>query len=205
MRTPRRQDGSHNPLYGKPNPMDRKDRPQYGCFASSTPILTVTGWSRIDRLSIGQEVIAFDGRTKQFVPARIKLRKDHLPVRIWELEVTDALIETTNKHPFLTSRGWVQANKLTKGDVIVTNTGKETLVLRSAATDRYEAVHNLVVEDYYNYIAAGCVVNSFCHLWQLRTSLNSAYDKWRLHVMKSVPNSKWPRFAIPHLRKAAST
>ena len=141
-----------------------------GCFASSTLVLTLEGWRRIDQLNPGDSITSFDVQTGQLINRRVINRKDHGLTRLWELNIaaTTKPVSTTSNHPFLTPRGWLYARKLKKGDLIRTFEGIYVEVQSIEKTSRFEPVHNLITEGEHNYIADHCVVHNFVYFRMLR-------------------------------------
>ena len=87
----------------------------WNCFTGGTPVLTSKGWKRIDQIKRGDLVFGGSGKLRKVVGVHAKAIDDEL-VRI----VSKRGIATcTKNHRFCTLRGWISAEELKPGDVIV--------------------------------------------------------------------------------------
>lgn len=132
-----------------------------GCFVASTRISTDRGTMPICDISPGQRVVALDKGSGSTCVARVKANNSYANVRIVELKTATGSVETTRDHPFLAKKGWKKAGKLSAGEAILDVDGNYVDIVSVTVSDRYEQTFNLIVENHYNYIANGFVVNSF--------------------------------------------
>ena len=93
----------------------------WNCFTGSTPVLTASGWKRIDEIKRGDLVVGGSGKLRKVVGTHAKTVDDEL-VRIISKR---GIATCTKNHRFCTLRGWVAAEELKPGDVIV-QIGKNT-------------------------------------------------------------------------------
>jgi len=94
---------------------------EYGCFFNKNfRILTKRGWVRYLYLKIGDEVYTHKQRWR-----KVTDKFSHvIPQYTWRYTIKtdnpDEKIGVTGNHPILTNRGWVRADELLVGDVIMT-------------------------------------------------------------------------------------
>jgi hypothetical protein len=123
------------------------------CFVAGTPILTPDGETEIDQLQVGDEVLA---RSEADAQATVRPRAIEkifeLSAPILELRLGGQTIETTAEHPFFVAeKGWVRANELQQGDLLVGHDDKLTAVETITTTDRHETVYNIRVAEDHTY------------------------------------------------------
>jgi intein/homing endonuclease len=76
--------------------------------------------------------------------------------RILHLHVGGEVIRTTIEHPFwVYNRGWVRAEQLGVGDMLVSDDGQVKLVEDVLDTGEYETVYNVRVADFHTYFVGG--------------------------------------------------
>jgi len=112
---------SHALMDGIVRPMDdvfwKTNYPPNGwrCFTPETMILTAEGWSRIEGLQAGQQVIGGSG-----VPQTIEfVHSNDFDGHILRLIHKKEHIMTTPNHRILTLKGWMRADSLEVGDIII--------------------------------------------------------------------------------------
>lgn len=152
-----------------------------GCFPYQTKIRTPSGPRFIGDISGGDLVFAFDPVRKRLVSRRVIKRIDHEPMRIVELRVIgDAKLFVTESHRVLTKRGFVPVSDLVMGESLhIHGDGLSCAVVdRVIATDRIEAVFNLVVADDFSFVAEGFVAHSFTRFSILQSCLWTIYDRF---------------------------
>lgn len=181
-----RQAASYTP-WSASNSHERRPKPkESGCFADGTRVLTPEGYRPIESIAAGEFVLTQPLSGGTAVARRVIRTKRVTRVRIWEVRLSggaDAVIATTAFHAFRTDRGWVMARRLRPGDRLMSLGSSAVFVTGIRKTVRVEAVSNLVVAGYFNYIVEGCVVDS---LGVLRSLKSLWYNAWgilrRLHV-----------------------
>ncbi len=129
------------------------------CFVGDTLVNTPKGFYKIKDICIGDTVITYDEKTKEFKHGKVidiisSIRADLLTVKIWNRK-----IHCSPNHRFYTTRGWVEAQNLLSDDqVLVMDYG-----FIPVKTSRYFGlykVYNLTVEDYHTYLVYNCVVHN---------------------------------------------
>ncbi|MDO6384571.1 polymorphic toxin-type HINT domain-containing protein, partial [Leptospira santarosai] len=133
------------------------------CFVSGTLVLTGTGLKAIDRVKIGDEVLAFNPETKDQSLKQV--------VRLFRNENTELLkinfgegeeVRTTAGHRFFTeNRGFVLACELSTKDILLDKAG-ERISIHSIVKETHKEkipVFNFEVEDYHTYyVGETCIL-----------------------------------------------
>ncbi|WP_233431769.1 Hint domain-containing protein [Leptospira santarosai] len=133
------------------------------CFVSGTLVLTGTGLKAIDRVKIGDEVLAFNPETKdQSLKSVVRLFKNEnaelLKIKFGEGEE----VRTTAGHRFFTeNRGFVLACELSTKDILLDKAG-ERISIHSIVKETHKEkipVFNFEVEDYHTYyVGEACIL-----------------------------------------------
>jgi hypothetical protein len=147
---------------------------QSGCFPASTLILTPAGWKRIGRIQRGDEILSLDRNLGRLKACKVTRRLDHHRSLIWEVHTSCHAkpVLSTAIHPFLSTRGWIQASLIEAGDDLIgiqTTNSCRARVVAVVKTNRLEPVHNLYTTGEHNFIADGFVVHNFAYFRAIRT------------------------------------
>jgi len=123
------------------------------CFAAGTPILGEHGEKSVEDFKVGNLVWA---RNESDPQARPVLRKIEETFRteadIWHVHLGGRVIRTTSEHPFwVKGAGWVEAQQLEPGDMLLGLDGRETAVEEVFDTGARETVYNFRVADDHTY------------------------------------------------------
>ena len=93
----------------------------WNCFYQGTPVLTANGWKNIDSIKKGELVVGGSGEFREVTATLARPFKGELVTIITKGEKTTC----TPNHRFCTRRGWIVAENLNKGDIII-QIGKNT-------------------------------------------------------------------------------
>ncbi|MDI7184518.1 polymorphic toxin-type HINT domain-containing protein [Leptospira santarosai] len=133
------------------------------CFVSGTLVLTGTGLKAIDRVKIGDEVLAFNPETKdQSLKSVVRLFRNETQ-EVVKINFGDGEeVVTTPGHRFFTeTRGFVLAGDLTKEDLFLDKAG-EKISIHSIVKETHKEkipVFNFEVEDYHTYyVGETCIL-----------------------------------------------
>ncbi|MBE1874807.1 RHS repeat-associated core domain-containing protein, partial [Myceligenerans pegani] len=124
-------------------------------FAGSTPVLMADGSKKpIEDIEVGDEVIATDPTTGEQAAKKVThvwVHQDDL----FEFEVDDELIVTTEDHPFwsVTNQTWEGAQSLDSGELVLGADGGTLRVSRPVDFGAHErgAAYNLAVDGIHTY------------------------------------------------------
>ena len=137
-----------------------------GCFrsfAGSTPVLMADGTHRpIEDIEVGNRVVATNpetGEQGEEKVTRVWVHQDDL----FEFEVDDDLIVTTEDHPFwsVTDQAWEGIEDLALGEQVLTAVGRTLTVTREVdfSTSERDTAYNLTVSGLHTYhVGKGDVV-----------------------------------------------
>jgi hypothetical protein len=141
------------------------------CFVGGTPIAMADGTTRpIERVAVGDWVLAYDFAREQVVPAHVVRTFVH-PAHEESasiVQINGDLRATTN-HPFYANGRWVRAGQLNVGDsLLLLSSDREvsltvplqTRVLSLSMEQERETTFNLEVGTYHNYFAGDMLVHN---------------------------------------------
>jgi len=129
-----------------------------GCFLAGTKILTKNGYKTIEKIDIGEEVIAYDESTKTQKLGKITKTFSHENVPEY-LVINDKLRVTPN-HPIFVNGEWETASKIKRGDKLLKKNGDLVTVKNIKVFADKVTVYNLEVEDYHTYYAEDYLVHN---------------------------------------------
>jgi hypothetical protein len=125
------------------------------CFAAGTPVVTLTGPVAIDRVQIGDRVLAQDADTGELAYKPVLGTTLRPPTDMVLVTTSDGAVRATRGHPFwIVGKGWRMAKELSVGERLHGLHGSTTVT----ALERQpaEAAYNLVVADFATYfVGAG--------------------------------------------------
>lgn len=124
------------------------------CFTEDTLVWTSEGLKSIKDISLLDEVYSFDEKTGLFDYKRVSQLNKGTTNRIVEITSNNEIIKATPSHPFLSSRGWIQAAELTTSDLLLTGNNNYQAIDAIEVIDYSEpiATYNLCVEDYHSFL-----------------------------------------------------
>ncbi|MGQ2802175.1 Hint domain-containing protein, partial [Leptospira santarosai] len=133
------------------------------CFVSGTLVLTGTGLKPIEKVKIGDEVLAFNPETKDQSLKRVARLFKNENAEFLKINFGDGEeVVTTPGHRFFTeTRGFVLAGDLTKEDLFFDKSG-EKISIHSIVKETHKEkipVFNFEVEDYHTYyVGETCIL-----------------------------------------------
>ena len=142
------------------------------CFPASALVATPYGDRRIASFEVGDAVLSWSPAARRLVEHVVTRVLVHAPCEFWRVRIEYGRdIVTTPNHRFLTSRGWVRADRLRPGDTLVRPNGdaQAVPVLAIESGARHEAAYNLFTNGEHSFMVDGFVVHNFSHLRALRT------------------------------------
>jgi len=126
------------------------------CFVAGTEILTPEGEVAIEDIEVGDWVIADDPTTPGEIEKRQVLQTFVREAdTLVDLHVDGEVISTTEEHPFwVPNKGWVEADDLRVGDLLITEDG---VIIDVDGIEKREGdfeVYNFEVEDFHTYFVS---------------------------------------------------
>ena len=131
------------------------------CVLGETPVLTPSGFTKIEDLKIGDEVISKNETTGENEVKSITNIKSHLDYDIYYVITRKNTIKCTNDHIFyVKGKGKVCARNLQAGDFLITSGGLDIRIESIAYSIEDDLpVYDIAVEDNNNYyISEDCIL-----------------------------------------------
>lgn len=124
--------------------------PKMSCFAAGTPVWTETGLAPIEKIRIGDKVLAKDVETGELTYKVVLKTTVRPPKELTTLRFGDETIICTGGHRFWSSgTGWIKARDLTPQTLLHTATGNTPVW--SAKKGETAETYNLIVADFHTY------------------------------------------------------
>jgi len=135
------------------------------CFVAGTMVWTPTGVIAIEKLEVGDKVLAWEFATSRFVETRVSQATSHTVDAVLDLEIREGpTITVSPEHPFWSNGEWRPVRELRMGDTVSVRDGE---ILREAFVESLDAiagergVYNLHVEHPdHCYLAEGVLVHN---------------------------------------------
>lgn len=126
------------------------------CVLEGEPILTPSGWVKIEDISVGDKVISSDGKPHQIVDTWHSRPRDKILSEISVIGL-QAPLRVTSDHKLLTSSGWKEARQIVPGDLILTPASYDCPTKESVPVDEscrfpgtFTTKEQLLFGDYYS-------------------------------------------------------
>lgn len=126
-----------------------------GCFLAGTLVSTSLGEVAIESIQMGDSVRSYGSDSPSKVLALIKVRVDGY----FEIATQSYTVMVTGEHPFFTTGGLKQIKDIDIGDILITNSGQESVITKKFHKEIAE-VYNLSVTEPHTYYANGFVVHN---------------------------------------------
>ncbi|EMO62945.1 intein N-terminal splicing domain protein [Leptospira borgpetersenii serovar Pomona str. 200901868] len=133
------------------------------CFVAGTLVLTGRGLKTIERIKVGEEVLAYDPRTEtQTFKSVVRLFQNETEELVKIKFGNDMEVVTTPGHRFFTSnRGFVLAGELTKEDLLFDKSEQSVRIhtIEKETLKEKTRVFNFEVADYHTYyVSEECIL-----------------------------------------------
>ena len=155
------------------------------CFATGTPVQTEHGPKPIEKIQIGDFVLARHEHTFElgyFEVVNTFSRDVPQVLRvIVQSEDKEEEIIVTQEHPFFTKEGWTPAKELLPGNDIITTDERTTTVLSLQNLVESTTVYNLTVQDAHTYFVGQT------QMWVHNTCACTENDKDNASAVKVGP------------------
>jgi preprotein translocase subunit YajC len=125
-------------------------------FSANTKVATASGLVAIAALTTGQNVLAHNQNINSEGSYTVTdtMRHTDPKVTLLALETHDGkleMLETTPEHPFMTQKGWVDAQKLQAGDTVPQKGGVYGRVKNVQTIERTQEMYNLSVDTAHTF------------------------------------------------------
>lgn len=138
------------PPASRANNNSRDDRKK-DCLAAGTLIWTASGLVPIERLAVGDLVLAQHPETGELAYRPVLRTTVRPPGRLVKLDAGGVTYRTSGGHPFwVVGEGWVRARQLQAGRKIY-GLGGAVAVEQVENSDQSEPTYNLIVADFHSY------------------------------------------------------
>jgi Pretoxin HINT domain len=127
------------------------------CFVAGTPVWTTTGPMQIEKIKVGELVLAQNTETGELAYKPVIGTTIRPASPLIETRVGETLIRSTRGHPFwVAGTGWQMAKELKAGEWLHTVHGP--VQIESAEPSEDAVCYNLVVADFHNYFVSAVKV-----------------------------------------------
>jgi hypothetical protein len=125
-------------------------RRQGECFVAGTPVLTRRGLVNIEKIQVGDLVLAQQVDTGELAFKPVLRTTVRPPEKLVKLQVGRDTLEISKGHLFwVAGHGWNQARKLDSGMQL--HCLKQSLPINSVEEGRQAETYNLIVDDFHTY------------------------------------------------------
>ena len=135
-----------------------------GCLASGTSIITFTGKKNIEDIQPGERVLGWDENKQNYVWNTVEKSICNGEKEVLLIKIGEKYVKATGDHPFYTTRGWVEASKLTKEDSVLCC--EHYIKIESILISGIEKVYDLInAKPFPNFFANEILVHNcpyFC-------------------------------------------
>jgi hypothetical protein len=124
------------------------------CFVAGTLITTADGFTPIEEIQVGDEVLAKNYHTGEIALKRVVQTFENETNELVHVHVNGEIISATPEHPFYVAKfGWTSAISLRAGDMLVLSNGEYAVVERvqHEILENPIIVYNFEVEDFHTY------------------------------------------------------
>ncbi|MFQ5733649.1 MAG: polymorphic toxin-type HINT domain-containing protein [Planctomycetaceae bacterium] len=129
------------------------------CLAAGTPVWTDRGPVAIDKVRVGDCVLAKNVETGELAYKPVLKTTVRRARPLLKLDIGPRTINVTGGHPFwISGKGWMKARDVTDGMRMHDVTG--TTAVRLTGTSKAEPTYNLVVADFHTYFVGEAKVLS---------------------------------------------
>ena len=129
------------------------------CLAAGTPVWTDRGPVAIEKVQLGDRVLAQDVQTGELAYKPVLKTTVRPPRPLLALEIGPRTVRMTGGHPFwIAGKGWVKARDIKARMAMHDVTG--TTAVRPAGTAKEEPTYNLIVADFHTYFVGEAKVLS---------------------------------------------
>jgi len=121
------------------------------CFVAGTLVKTPTGTQKIETITEGDAVMAYNTKLQKTVLSKVKQTFKRGVTQLYQVIIGKDTLNTTAEHPFYTESGWTPASQLKKGIKVLTLASALLAIDTVFAYDSLATVYNFEVAEQHNY------------------------------------------------------
>ena len=126
-----------------------------GCFLAGVMVNTRNGLMPIEQLKVGDEVLGFqDGKLQYCTVSHIY--RSYQPYYF----IINGSIKVTGSHPFWVDGGWIQAEYIELGDILLSKDLKPVVVQSKIQVDEPVRVFNIEVDNAHTFFVQDILVHN---------------------------------------------
>ena len=178
------------------------------CFIAGTAVFTENGYKPIEQIRAGNQVWAYDTKTKQQVKKLVTSVSKKSGKRLVLINTDTDLIQATPDHPFYINERWIKAGDLTTGDSLTLFKGQKKIVKQVSLKDTNVIVYNFEVEDHHNYFInqskilvhnGGCAITTLDNLSDFKNLEGKTVDDIVCMIPRRAVRTAtvWPHPSLP--------
>ena len=111
----------------------------------------------IEEIKVGDAILAFDEKTKEFKPDKVKKLYKHVSDGYL---IINGHLKVTANHPVYSEGKWTQIGRLSPGAPLMDENGKTETIRSKEWMPGKVRTYNLEVNPFHTYIADGYVVHN---------------------------------------------
>jgi RHS repeat-associated protein len=185
------------------------------CFVAGTPIHTDKGLVPIEKIKVGDKVLSYNEKTKQFEYKQVAHTFIGTKENLVHIKIKgEKRLTTTTEHPFYVKKThkardslsngdddeegeWVEAGELEVGDKVLRSNGKWTRITRIEYEQKQITVYNFEVEGNHSYFVGDVgVLSHNCEGVKIALGIGDSLDDFA----KSTGSKTWKELAPDALR-----
>jgi hypothetical protein len=140
-------------------PMERDIVTHFSCLAAGTPIWTDAGLVAVEKIKVGDRVLAQDTETGELAYKPVMHTTVRLKADLVKLDLRDEAVTCSVGHRFwIAGKGWTKASDIEPGMNFHGTEG--TTPLRKSESAGVGAVYNLIVADFHSYFVGKAMIYS---------------------------------------------
>ena len=124
---------------------DFAERVLGGCLVGSTLVKTKKGMTPIADINENDEVWSYNEKTKTNIWSTVVQKVNLATQKLYQIVVKNDTIKATSEHPFYTKKGWMNANLITKGMMVLLANGTWNTIQANIPKDAIVPVYNIEV------------------------------------------------------------
>jgi hypothetical protein len=129
------------------------------CFVAGTIVNASKGKVPIEQINAGDKVLSFNPGTLEVSDKKVNAIFSKNVYELVHVKIRNEIITSTTNHPFyVIDRGFVGAENLRAGDVLITVNGERAIVewIQHEILEKPVTVYNFSVEDNHTYFVGNC-------------------------------------------------